>query len=423
MRLPGPLRSPRLVALLALPALALPLIARALRSLEPDPVAAFEVRAGHFVREVEARGALKAVKATPILVPPQARRAQKVAFLAADGSRLKAGDLVVAFDPCDAQREEADGASDLVAARAKIDKAKVDGQKNERTIEVDRDLARRDLSRAESFKLTDESLYSRHEIIESRLSRELAATKLDVSGRRLAASGKLAAADHALGEIDATKAKLTLERARMTLGALRVSAPHDGLLVLARNWRGETTFLGDTLWPGQKIAELPDLSQLEAKVSVLEADGAGLRPGLSARVAIEGRPGEEHPAVVSRVEALAKANGWESPVRYFEVVLALAHTDPSRMKPGQRVRAVLRLEEADGVLAVPRAALLEKDGRRVVYRRQAGGFVPVEVTIGRQSISRVVVDDGLRAGDVVALRDPTARRDFTAASTPAGTGK
>ena len=63
------------------------------------------------------------------------------------------------------------------------------------------------------------------------------------------------------------------------------------------------------------------------------------------------------------------------------------------------------------MLAVPRAAVFDRDGKRVVYRRQAGGFVPTEVTIGRQSISRLVIDKGLRAGDVVALRDPTAKSE------------
>jgi multidrug efflux pump subunit AcrA (membrane-fusion protein) len=167
--------------------------------------------------------------------------------------------------------------------------------------------------------------------------------------------------------------------------------------------------VGDTLWPGQKPAELPDLSQLEAKVFVLEADGAGLQPGLEARVAIEGRPGEEHEATVTRVEPLAKTRD-QSPVKHFEATLSLARTESSFMKPGQKVRAIIRLEEADGVLTIPRGAVFEKDGKRVVYRRRGGGFEPVEVTIGRQSISRLVVDSGLAAGDVVALRDPTARR-------------
>ena len=43
--------------------------ARFVRSLEGDAVATFEVRPGRFVREVEAVGSLKAVKATPVLVP------------------------------------------------------------------------------------------------------------------------------------------------------------------------------------------------------------------------------------------------------------------------------------------------------------------------------------------------------------------
>jgi multidrug efflux pump subunit AcrA (membrane-fusion protein) len=380
------------------------------RSIGPEEVATYEVRPARFVREVEATGTLKAVKATPVIVPLESGRAQKVAFLAKDGARLVKGDTVVEFDPYDAQREAADGEADLTAARAKIDKAKAEGTKNERSLGLDRDVAKEELDRAETFKLTDEVLYSRHQIIESQLDRELFAARADVAGKKLDASGKLSSAERALGEIDASKAKLKVDIAEKGLRSLRVAAPHDGLLVLERNWRGEVPFVGDTLWPGQKIAELPDLSELEARVYVLEADGAGLKTGLKARLAIEGRPGEEHEATVTKVEPLAKTRDYQSPVKYFEATLSLGRTDPSFMKPGQKVRAVVRLEEAEGVLAIPRGAVFEKDGKRVVYRREGEGFVAVEITIGRQSISRVVLDSGLGAGDVIALRDPTAKR-------------
>jgi HlyD family secretion protein len=383
--------------------------AQLVRSLDPEAVATFEVEPERFVREVEAQGKLDAVKATPIIVPPESGRAQKVAFLASDGARLKAGDTIVEFDPYDARREEADGEADLAAARARIDKAESEGGKNERSLSLDRDVAKEELDRAETFQLTDEELYSRHQIIESKLDKELYTAKVEVTGKKLDETGKLAAADRALGEIDAGKARLKIQFAEKGLRSLRITAPHDGLLVLERNWRGEVTFVGDTLWPGQKIAELPDLSELEAHVFVLEADGAGLKPGLTARVAIEGQPGREHEAKVRRVEPLAKTRDHESPVKYFDAVLALAHTDPETMKPGQKVRAVIRMDEADGVLAIPRGAIFEKDGKRVVYRREGGEFSPVEVTIGRQSISRAVVDAGLEAGDRIALRDPTEK--------------
>ena len=389
--------------------------ARLVRSLETDPVATVEVKPGRFVREVEARGSLKAVKATPVVVPPESGRPQKVAWLAKDGAALRAGETIVEFDPYDAEREAADGQADLTAAKAKIERAKAEGDKNEKSLGLDRDVARQELDRASTFQLTDEGLFSRHQIIESRLDKELFAARADVAGRKLAASGKLASADRALGEIEAGKARLKVEIAEKGLRSLKIAAPHDGLLVLQRNWRGETAFVGDTLWPGQKLAELPDLSRLEATVFVLEADGAGLKPGLVARLAIDGRPGEEHEATVTKVEPLAKTRE-QSPVKYFEATLSLAKTDPSFMKPGQKVRAVVRLEEADGVLTIPRGAVFEKDGRRVVYRRAGGGFEPVEVAIGRQSISRLVVDKGLAAGDVVALRDPTVRRPLAASA-------
>jgi len=395
--------------------------ARLARPTSPDGIATIEVSAGRFVREVTATGTLKAVKATPIVVPPESGRQQKVAVLAKDGLAMKAGDLVVEFDPWEAQREAADGQADLSAARAKIDKTKAEGSKNARSLALDRDVAKDALDRAETFQLTDAELFSRNAIIESALDKDLFTKKADVAGRKLDKSGKLSAADRALGEIEAGKARLKVDIAEKSLRSLRILAPHDGLLVLEKNWRGETAFVGDSMWPGQKIAEIPDLTKLEAKVFVLESDAAGLKTGLTARLSIEGRPGTDFAGTVSRVDALAKPRDQQSPVKYFETVLSLDKTDPAFMKPGQRVRAVIRLEEVAGVIAIPRGALFEKDGKRVVYRREGGGFAPVEVTVGRNSVSRVVVEKGLRDGDRVALRDPTQKATPSSGS-PAGPG-
>ena len=58
------------------------------------------------------------------------------------------------------------------------------------------------------------------------------------------------------------------------------------------------------------------------------------------------------------------------------------------MKPGQRVVATIALEEIKDVLAVPRGALFEKDGRRILYVRREGRFVPLEVQVGPNSIPR-----------------------------------
>ena len=78
------------------------------------------------------------------------------------------------------------------------------------------------------------------------------------------------------------------------------------MLILKRNWRGDTTRVGDNVWNGQPLAEIPDLSTMEAEVYVLEADAGGLKAGKPATVAVESAPGVTYPARIQRVDALAK---------------------------------------------------------------------------------------------------------------------
>jgi multidrug efflux pump subunit AcrA (membrane-fusion protein) len=178
--------------------------------------------------------------------------------------------------------------------------------------------------------------------------------------------------------------------------------------------------VGDTVWNGQILAEIPDLANMEAEVYVLEADAGGLAPGRPATVTLESRPGVEHAARIARVDSLARPRFRGSPVQYFGVTLALDRTDPGVMKPGQRVRALLRLDERPRALTVPRQAVFERDGGTIVYRRQLGRFEPVEIRLGPSGAGRVVVDSGLAPGDAVALVDPTRPAEPEETETPGG---
>jgi len=192
-------------------------------------------------------------------------------------------------------------------------------------------------------------------------------------------------------------------------------------VILTRNWQGDVrAVVGASVWPQQKLAEIPDLERLQARVHVLEADAAGLEPGLPARVFLEGRSGDGFAAAVETVEPIAKPRDRRSPVKYFEVVLSLTDTDPDLMRPGGRVRAVIELEKAENVIAIPRAAVFEIDGERFAYRRASGRFERVPVRVGRHSLSRVVVLEGLSPGDTVALRDPGLTSPPAGARNPGG---
>jgi HlyD family secretion protein len=249
-------------------------------------------------------------------------------------------------------------------------------------------------------------LFSRHEIIEADIDVDLARQREGYARKTRTVRQGLSRSNLDLLAIEGRKAGLKIGKARKEMAALEVRAPHDGIVVLQRDWKGDTPQIGQTVWSGYPLAEIPDLSKLQAEVFVLEADAGGLAAGKAASVIVESRPGAPVPAKVAKVDALAKPRIRGVPVQYFGATLDLGKQDPETMKPGQRVVALLDLGEEKSVLSVPRQAVFEKDGRKVVYRKAGRGFAPVEVMLGASAFGRVIVTTGLAEGDVIALSNP-----------------
>lgn len=389
------------------------------------PVAAVERR--DFLHEVPAEGNLRAARSVAVLVPaPGARGGSfRIAWVAEDGTRVRAGDVVVRFDPTDLDKA-------LRAAEAKLETArlKTAGQRSGleadvANLEREAAMARVELDNARHFQKKDELIFSRHEIIQSEMDQQLAAGKELHAREQQAGRQERGRAGLDLLAIDLRRAETEIRRARAGLQSLQVTAPNDGVLILERYGPGgEPPRVGDTVWSGMALAEIPDLSEMQAEVYVLEADAGGLAVGKPATVVVESQPGAERPARIARVDSLAKPRLSGSPVQYFAVTLAFAPGSLKSMgtvKPGQRVLARLRLEERRGALVVPREAVFQRGGGAVVYRRRGGahGFEPVPVTLGPAGVGTAVIETGVAAGDLVALRDPAAPAATASPALPA----
>ena len=69
------------------------------------------------------------------------------------------------------------------------------------------------------------------------------------------------------------------------------------------------------------------------------------------------------------------------------------------------------VENRDGAFSIPRQAIFEKQGKKLVYRKHGDKFDAVVIEIGSSSAGRVVVTKGLSKGDEIALRDPNEEKD------------
>ena len=402
-------RSSRILGLVAVALVLLIALAAFLPLVRPGEasVPTLTVEPQEFVRKVPAQGNLQAVRATPIAVPMGVPGPFRIGWVAQDGSRVKKGDVVIRFDPSEIEKRLIEAEDELRETRLRMEKEQVQGLAEVKKLERDAALARLELENSRQFQKKDEVIFSRSEIIESEIDQELAREREQHAEASQRTRQRLSGTETALLQIKIRQADAKIQQARAGLQALAVAAPHDGVLILKRNWRGESTRVGDNVWNGQPLAEIPDLSAMEAEVFVLEADAGGLKPGRTAQVVVESSPGVSYPARIARVDSLAKPRIPGSPVQYFAVTLALDRTDPRVMKPGQRVRATLSLDELEHALLVPRQAVFDREGSSVVYRKNGEGFEPVKVKLGPSTMGRVVVESGIKPGDLLALRDPT----------------
>lgn len=388
--------------------LAIVVVAATHRSGDDTPI--FKVTPIQFIRRVTSDGTLKAVNATPVTTPSEAGRALKIAWIAEDGAVVKKGDVIVRFDPTEFENELLTGTEDRSTAANKLTKASSDAKTTRTNLKRDAGQAQSELEKAKRFKFDDAEIFSRYQRIESEVDADLAGDKKTYAEEVLGVRESLARTDQDLIGIEDRKAGLRIRNAEQGLKALEILAPYDGILVLQRDWRGEIPRVGSTQWPGSPIAEIPDLKTMKAEVFVLEADAAGLAMDQKATVTLESQPGLKFKGKVTQLDKLARPRMRGVPVQYFGVTVTLEKTDPTVMKPGTRVRAVLEVENLNKAFAIPRQALFEKEGKKLVYRKRDGKFEPVDVTISTSSAGRVVVTKGLVQGDELALEDPTAEK-------------
>lgn len=386
-----------------------------------DTVPVVTVERGRFRHEIEAEGLLVAEQATVLSTPSDASyRPLNVGWIAADGSAVEEGDVVIRFDPTDMEKELLDGQASRLKAESSRRKKETEEDTAIDNLAREAALADLQVDHAQRFSSADEEIFSRAEIIESQIDVTLATERRESTEELRAIRAGLGQVELELLDLEAERADITIDRARAGLAALEIRAPHSGIFVLRRDY-GEPPSVGAIVYPGQPLAEIPRLAEMKAQVFVLEADAGGLRPGLPARVVLEAHPTVSYAAEVRKVATVAKRRSRYSPVQYFEVELALERTDPETMKPGQRVRGMLVLQDLEDVLTVPREAVFrDQTGRDIVYRAAGGGFEPVEVELGETALGHVVVTAGLTEGDVVALVDPATTQRAGAASAPTG---
>ncbi|HEX3475431.1 MAG TPA: HlyD family efflux transporter periplasmic adaptor subunit [Kofleriaceae bacterium] len=392
------------------------------RPVAGEPARAVTLARGTIADRQLMTGELHAVSSVALTTPRTESWQLAIRWLAEDGAQVKAGDRVVELDNSafTAQLEEKRlglleaemtlrGAQDLDA----IETAQKVTELRQHQIALDK---------ATVHAGVPADLLTGREAQERQLDQKRAEVAVDKAAHDLAAQREQAALDLRIKQIALDKARRAIEAAEKTIADLVLTAPRDGIVVVAvHDWLGRKVQAGDTVISGMPIASLPDLTQgMEVHAELSDVDDGRVAVGMAGVCTLDAYPRDAMPCTVKDVTPVARSKGESSLRRSFAVVLGLDRAgDPARMRPGMSVKVEIHPQTVPNVVVVPRGAIEiapavpggpgappPSSDRRPAKVRMTGGELR-DVTLGACDAQGCAALDGVAVGDVVQVGGPS----------------
>jgi len=362
-----------------------------------EPVHVEAARTGKIEERVVLTGELQAANSVDLQVPRTEMWQQVIKWMADDGAQVKKGDRLLEFDTSSAAKQIEDRKLALADAEMALDSARGMSRLDLESKAVELKQHEIALEKATVHADVPVELLSVRDAQDRQLEKKRAQVAVDKAKQGLVAAKEQAELDLKVKEIDVDKARRAIETTEKSLADLVLTAPRDGIVVVDEHpWEGRKYHAGDTVWPGMRIVSLPDPEGgMEVLAELSDVDDGKVDAGQAGTCTLDAYPGDAIACKVERVTPVARSkNGRGSLRRTFEVLLSLPKTD-ARMRSGMSVKVELHRPAKDGVVIVPRGAIV--NGKQV--RLEDGSLR--DVTVGACDAQHCAIDKGLAAGERV----------------------
>jgi RND family efflux transporter MFP subunit len=297
-----------------------------------------------------------------------------------EGTRVKEGDVIARLENADVAAARDSALANVAAAKANLDQGEAE------------------LHDAEQNLRRTQELYAK---------KFVSAAALDTAvARAEKAKAAIASLRAAIGV-----AQANARQAQVALDQTLIRAPFDGM-VLTKNAN-----VGDILTPFSSatdskgaVVNMADMKTLEVEADVSESSIAKIREGMPTEIQLDAYPDMRLRGKVSRIVPTVDRTK-------ATLLVKVSFVDhDSRVLPDMSAKVAFlereaRPQEREPVVAVRPEAVVERDGRSVVFRIDAKD-VAHAVDVGKPAkLGDLVQVSGVKPGDKVALKPPAKLAD------------
>jgi HlyD family secretion protein len=372
--------------------------------IEFSQIITLPVEKKDFLDEVTVSGTLEAVN-TRTYGCPGIWSDVTILHLIPEGTEVKSGDTLCILECRVVANEYLLTVNELENARAEYYKSLAELklqflmlEAQVRSIDASTDIKKLDSLQMKFTSPSDKEII-KLELKKAELERNIAQTKLGFLKK--------------INDSELQKKKLRIEQnvnrveqAKSKLDKLILISEIEGFVIYDNSWMTNKKIKeGDIVWANAPIIEIPDLTAMQVKLEVSEADYKRLANDQIMEIVVDAFPDIHLSGRIKNKEPVGKPISEKSDIKVFNVT-ASVDSASLILQPGLGVTCKVLIKNVPDTIVIPVISLFEEDSLKVVYIADNERFIKKNVTIADYNNEEVVITSGLKYHDILALRKP-----------------
>ncbi len=268
-----------------------------------------------------------------------------ISFMAPEGRVVKAGAPILKFDPQELINQLRDKSNALNEKQKQLEKQEILAQEVVAEVKLKLQEAIAGLDKATLKADIPVELLASRDYRENKLLLEQAELTLALRQQELEMERRVQDTEISILKREIAVLRSEVIQRQGSIDSMTIKAASPGVVIYTVNHRNDKHEVGDNVWRGRRVMELPDLSQLQVHLEVPERESARIAVGQSVKFVVEAAPDQQFYGEIIELASVIHTKSRNQPARIFDATVSMKDPDSSLMRPGMSVSAEIRLDD------------------------------------------------------------------------------
>ncbi len=267
-----------------------------------------------------------------------------ISFMAPEGREVKVGAPILKFDPQVLVTQLRDKSNALNEKQKQLEKQEIVAQEVIAEVKLKLQEAIAGLDKAKLKADIPVELLASRDYKENKLLLEQAELTLALRQQELEMERRVQATEISILKREIAVLKSEVKQFGKSIESMTIKAASPGVVIYTVNHRNDKHEVGDNVWRGRRVMELPDLSKLQVHLEVPERESARIAVGQSVKFVVEAAPDQQFYGEIIELASVIHTKSRNQPARVFDATVSMNDPDSALMRPGMSVSAEIRLD-------------------------------------------------------------------------------